>query len=391
MDSFIEYAIWIYLSAVGVALGSVALLLLMRGVIGILRFLPPVAKRWQPLAETTEAWFWRTVIVLVCVLLITLVAAHVTPQHVKAYMADFAVQKISSVTAWNNIYKVRRAAQLLSPDQDFSWLGEIEKDLALMMEPRSKLDRVVFAERLVEAGLTLIAEAKGRKRAEFVRARRIRNGLMVALLALCPCRPKNFATLEIGRTFRQVRSRWWIVLPARSTKIRSPEERPVPTWMNAYIDLYLNEARPVLLDPSKPPTSALWISSHSGQPMKQRDVGKLISQLTEETLGVAISPHLFRTADATPLLQQMPPATCLTSQAHCLGIRISKLLRNITTARAASTRRTSTGKLFSDTGGTPIGPRLRACTHKFTMSAIPPLATDGRPLSDVRFVPSADV
>ena len=26
---------------------------------------------------------------------------------------------------------------------------------------------------------------------------------------------------------------------------------------------------------------------------------KLISQLTEETIGVAISPHLFRTADAT--------------------------------------------------------------------------------------------
>jgi site-specific recombinase XerD len=69
--------------------------------------------------------------------------------------------------------------------------------------------------------------------------------------------------------------------------------------MNAYINLYLNEARPVLLSPSNSPTNALWISSHSGLPMKQRDVGKLISQLTEETIGVAISPHLFRTADAT--------------------------------------------------------------------------------------------
>jgi integrase len=226
-------------------------------------------------------------------------AAHVTLQNVEAYMANFAVQKISSVTAWNNIYKVRRAAQLLSPDQNFAWLAEIEKDLALMMEPRSKLDRVVFAERLVEAGLTLIAEAKGHKHAEFVRARGIRNGLMLAVLALCPIRPKNFAALEIGQTFRQVRGRWWIILPARSTKMRSPEERPVPTWMNAYLDLYLNEARPVLLDPSKPPTNALWVSSHSRQAMKQRDVGKLISQLTEETIGVAISPHLFRTADAT--------------------------------------------------------------------------------------------
>ena len=197
--------------------------------------------------------------------------AHVTPQNVEDYMADFAAQKISSVTAWNNIYKVRRTAQLLSPDQDFSWLIEIEKDLTLMMEPRSKLDRVVFAEHLLEAGLTLIAEATERTRAQFMRARGIRNGLMVALLALSPCRLKNFANLEIGHTFKQVRDRWWIMLPARSPKTRSPEERPVPTWLDPYIDLYLNEARPVLLDPSNPPTSALWISSHSGQHMKQRD------------------------------------------------------------------------------------------------------------------------
>jgi hypothetical protein len=156
-------------------------------------------------------------------------AAHITPQNVETYIADFAIQKISSVTAWNNIYKLRRAAQLLSPNQDFSWLAEIEKDLAWMMEPRSKLDRVVFAERLVEAGLTLIVEAKGRTRTEFIRARGIRNGLMVGLLALCPCRLKNFASLEIGKTFKQVHDRWWIILPARSTKMRSPEERPVPT------------------------------------------------------------------------------------------------------------------------------------------------------------------
>lgn len=33
--------------------------------------------------------------------------------------------------------------------------------------------------------------------------------------------------------------------------------------------------------------------------MSAQDVGKLISQITGETLGLAISPHLFRTADAT--------------------------------------------------------------------------------------------
>ena len=45
-----------------------------------------------------------------------------------------------------------RAAQLIAPDTDFGWLTEIEKDMALVMVPRSKADRLVLTERLVEAG-----------------------------------------------------------------------------------------------------------------------------------------------------------------------------------------------------------------------------------------------
>jgi integrase len=226
-------------------------------------------------------------------------AAQVTPENVEAYMRDLTDRKVSSITAWNCIYKLRRAAQLLSVKTDFNWLIEIEKDVALVAEPRSKLDRLVMAERLVEAGLTLIEEAKTYTRAKFKRARGIRNGLMLALLALCPIRRKNFATLEIGKSFRQVKGRWWIILPGRSTKMKSPEERPVPEWLNPLIEFHLNEARSILLDPARPSTDALWISSETRQPMTQKAVGKLITQITRETLGISVSPHLFRTADAT--------------------------------------------------------------------------------------------
>ena len=226
-------------------------------------------------------------------------AGQVTPTNVQAYMADLAA-RVSSVTAWNSIYKLRRAAQLIAPSVDFSWLVEIEGDLAFVMEPRSKLDKLVFAERIVEAGLALIAEAKQFARADFVRARGIRNGLMLALLVLCPSRLKNFATLEIGRTFKQIRGRWWIILPAANTKTRRrPEERQIAEWLNPYIELYLNEARRVLLTGSQQHTDALWISSKTRAPMTPRKVGSLVTQVTKETLGVAISPHLFRTMDVT--------------------------------------------------------------------------------------------
>ncbi len=63
-------------------------------------------------------------------------ASQVTPKTSKPTWQDFE-GKISSVTAWNCIYKLRRAAQLLSPPADFTWLIEIEKDLELLQEPRS--------------------------------------------------------------------------------------------------------------------------------------------------------------------------------------------------------------------------------------------------------------
>jgi hypothetical protein len=54
---------------------------------------------------------------------------------------------------YGTIYKVRRMAQLLAPDRDFTWLSEIDKDLALVMVPRSKFGRLIYANVLVDAGV----------------------------------------------------------------------------------------------------------------------------------------------------------------------------------------------------------------------------------------------
>jgi integrase len=225
------------------------------------------------------------------------VAAQVTMPNVEAHIADLKA-RVRSVTVYNRIHQLRRAAQLLAPMFDFSWIAEIEKDLALEMEPRSKFDRLVLTGQLVEAGLTLMAEAQEFATTDLARARGVRNGFMIVLLALCPIRLKNFADLEIGRTFKEVHGSWWIALPGITTKSRRPDERRVPAWLNRYIDVYLTQARPVLVG-SRPPTNTLWISSTTGRRMTTKNIGTLISKITFETLGVDVSPHLFRTAAAS--------------------------------------------------------------------------------------------
>ena len=225
-------------------------------------------------------------------------AAHVTVENVHIYIAELK-DRVGSVTVHGSISKLRRVAQFIAPGRDFTWLADIGKDLALEMRPRSKFGRVVMTEVLVEAGLTLIHEAEiSPTLTELARAGQVRNGLMVALLGLCPIRPKNFAALEIGRNFVQIHGTWWIVLSASETKENRPDERPVDELLTPVIDRYLRQHRPVLARSNKPP-SALWLSAGNGAPMNDRRVRGVISTTTLATVGVDVSPHLFRTSAAS--------------------------------------------------------------------------------------------
>lgn len=225
-------------------------------------------------------------------------AANVTPEKVDAYLAELK-GRVGSVTVHGSICKLRRAAQFIAPGRNFAWLAEICRDLALMVRPRSKFDRLVLTEVLVEAALTLIYEAEhSRTLTKLARACQIRNGLMVALLALCPIRRKNFTALEIGRSFVKIRGKWWIVLSASETKEKRADERPIDELLTAVIDRYLGQHRPVLARSDNAP-SALWLSANEGTPISGKQVANVIRGTTLTTVGVKVSPHLFRTSGAS--------------------------------------------------------------------------------------------
>jgi integrase len=221
----------------------------------------------------------------------------VTPDNVNAFIAELQA-RVRSVTVWNSVYKLRRAAQLIAPGADFGWLTEIEKDIALVMVPRSKADRLVLTERLVEAGLTLIREAEMFGKTALARAIGMRNGLLIALLALHPIRVKNFAALMIGDTFIEIDGRWWLHIPSEDTKSHRVDERQVPEFVTDAVNSYITTHRPVLCR-GDAEQLALWVSSTTGRRLTTKNLGTLISKITRETIGVDVSPHLFRTAAAS--------------------------------------------------------------------------------------------
>jgi len=103
---------------------------------------------------------------------------------------------------------------------------------------------------------------------------------------------------RIGNTFNEVHGSWWISLPFKCTKTKGQEERPVPGFLNHAIGLYLTQARPVLIG-SRSANNSLWISTRTGKRFTTKNLGTLISKITLRTIGVDVSPHLFRTAGAT--------------------------------------------------------------------------------------------
>jgi integrase len=228
----------------------------------------------------------------------TLAATYVTLDNVETYIAELK-ERVGSVTVYGSVHKLRRAAQIIAQSLDFAWLAELEKDLALVMRPRSKFDRMVLTEVLVEAALTLIHEAEtSANLTNLARARQVRNGLMVALLGMCPIRLKNFAALEIGRSFVEIKGRWWIVLAASETKENRPDERPIDQLLTPVIDHYLSQRRPVLAR-THTPVPGLWLSSNDGAPMSYAGVERVIKATTLSTVGIDVSPHLFRVSGAS--------------------------------------------------------------------------------------------
>ena len=222
----------------------------------------------------------------------------VTPGNVEAYVAELK-SRVSSVTVYGSIQKLRRFVQLTTPDRDLGWLVAIERQLFSEMRPRPKWDRVVYTEVLEEGGLTLMVEAEMSKRPELTRARMFRNGLMIALLAHCPVRLKNYAALEIGRSFVNVDGIWWIVLTAAETKEKREDERPVPEELTDSVERYLEIYRPILAR-GKTGSNAFWMA-WDGKPMSQCSVAETITETTRLTVGVTVTPHLFRTAGLTTL------------------------------------------------------------------------------------------
>src|SRR6476646_684190 len=87
-----------------------------------------------------------------------------------------------------------------------------------------------------------------------------------------------------------------------AAQISRIEQRVINRWS----EVHISHPAPTLSDPgatvllrSRSTTNALWISARTGELLTKKNLGTLVSKITLVTIGVDVSPHLFRTAAAS--------------------------------------------------------------------------------------------
>ena len=203
-----------------------------------------------------------------------------------------------------------RVLTAAAPDADWSAHRRVKASLkraAGSGDPTRKQGRILCTRVLLEAGLRHARLEADAATTPLMRARRQRNGAMVALLAMMPIRRRALAGLRIGRSFLVGAETLTIALPGDLTKTGLPWEADVPEPVAGLLRQYMTETRPFLLDRGGQRHDILWVGD-DGRPFDENHLGMKIAGITKELTGKRIPPHMFRDAAATTLARTSPEA-----------------------------------------------------------------------------------
>jgi site-specific recombinase XerD len=227
-------------------------------------------------------------------------ADRITPERVRAYVADLEAEN-ASATVIARIIELKVMSSIMDPDHDWSWIYRFASAVRTRHKPaRPKRHRLVHIKRLFDLGLDLMAAAET-ERSPLRRFKSYRDGLMIAALASRQLRRRNLTGLVLGRTMIRRGKGWWIQIPASQSKTKVLIEEPWPDELVPHLESYLANYRASIaaLHGSRA-GDALWLSMY-GPPMTADAIYRSIVARTREGLGHAINPHLFRDAAVTSL------------------------------------------------------------------------------------------
>jgi integrase/recombinase XerD len=227
--------------------------------------------------------------------------ARLTEVRARGYVEALRA-RIAPMSVAAELQHLLLAMSVLAPDSDWAWLRQWQYRCQKDARPREKRSKIVHPNRLIELGRLLMDGADDEPRL-MLKARRYRDGLLIAFLATRPLRRRSIGALELDRNIRSVGSAYVVYIDAEDMKSGQSIEFELPGWLTPYMKRYLEHYR--LLFPAAARARSLWLSSKGG-PLVDEAIHALVCRRTKAALGFAIHPHLFRDIAATAIARDSP-------------------------------------------------------------------------------------
>ena len=227
--------------------------------------------------------------------------SRITPDRVKAYVADLKARGNATYTILNRIQDLASFALAVDPGFDRRPLTRLASRVNANGGPKKdKRARMAPTDELYGLGLRLM-EAATTSRTARLAAHSFRDGLIIAFLALRPLRLHNLTHLQLGASLQKVGDVWVLNVSGEDTKNGRAFEACWPESLRHQLETYLTVHRPVLAALPRPWArevgDALWLVE--GAPMRDGRMNTIICERTCAAFGRPINPHLFRHAAAT--------------------------------------------------------------------------------------------
>jgi integrase/recombinase XerD len=220
------------------------------------------------------------------------------PATLGGYVAQLQ-KRVSPVTTAINLTSLHLVVRAMAPKRDWGWLQELVRRLNRRAQPiRRKSSQLRHPKELFDLGERLMRDADAAATVDLASAARFRNGLMIALLAARPLRPRSLASLRPGHNLLRNSDHYQIALGPADLKTRGTFDVVWPAGLFDALQRYLTIYRPLLLNGAV--SDFLWIA-HDGSALKQSAMARSIAQATRSAFGRAIYPYLFRDCVASAI------------------------------------------------------------------------------------------
>jgi integrase/recombinase XerD len=219
-----------------------------------------------------------------------------TIERIRAFVSDLAKTNAPTSVA-SVVGGLYQGARFMIPEADWAWLKNVKSRLHAAAPAKTSAAPVITSVQLLDLGQKLMDESKPAPGSplDIRNAVRYRDGLMIALVAFVPIRPRNLTGLEIGRHLVKEGDRWSVIIPREETKTGTAIDFQFPELLEPYLAFYLDVIRPRIL--RRATCAALWVSLKGGA-LSQVGIGISFNRLSAR-LGFRVTPHDARDAAAT--------------------------------------------------------------------------------------------